>query len=276
MTALFVLATILTLLITIAISQTSSAFLGVLLGTRVQEVSVGFGPSIWYCTIRGIRFNLGLIPFGGYTRFLNEDTDDGESQDLLEDEVPFQKLPIISRVGIILSGPLVFLGIGFLFLALAQSLPDSEVVIASNSAFPIEPRAVPDLSVKPQQATTASQITLLFSTILKFFWLAISMQSLQGWGGLLGLTATCGGAGAVSTGAWFTCLGVIIFGFGVINLFPIPVYNGGHLLLLAWEGLRGEMPERGRIILMYAGLALTLVLIARVVYADFLWLTSRN
>jgi len=187
----------------------------------------------------------------------------------------FEKLPSLSRAFIILAGPVVTIVIGMTLLSLAQTLPDSLMVTSGDAgASKIIPSAIPDLSVHPQSATTESQVRLLFHTVFTYFWLIISMQSLSGWGGLVGFLATCGGTGGVSTGAWFSFLGVVIVGMGILNLLPFPMFIGGQLLLLLWEARFGRVQERTRTALALVGFIIHIVVLARVVQADLLWINT--
>lgn len=56
----------------------------------------------------------------------------------------------------------------------------------------------------------------------------------------------------------------------VLNFLPIPVLDGGHMVFLAWEGLRGKpADERVQIALSYVGLLLILALMVWVFALDF-------
>jgi regulator of sigma E protease len=56
---------------------------------------------------------------------------------------------------------------------------------------------------------------------------------------------------------------------GIINLLPVPLLDGGHLLFFAVEGIRGEpMRLRHREIAMQVGLFLLVVLMAFVILND--------
>jgi regulator of sigma E protease len=62
----------------------------------------------------------------------------------------------------------------------------------------------------------------------------------------------------------------------VINFLPIPLLDGGHMVLLAWEGIRGKpADERIQIALTYIGLAFILGLMFWVISLD-LGLISRQ
>lgn len=56
----------------------------------------------------------------------------------------------------------------------------------------------------------------------------------------------------------------------VINFLPIPLLDGGHMVLLAWEGIRGKPAnERIQLVLTYIGLIFILALMAWVLGLDF-------
>lgn len=65
----------------------------------------------------------------------------------------------------------------------------------------------------------------------------------------------------------FTCL--LSANLAVVNFLPIPLLDGGHMVFLTWEGLRGK-PASERIVLAfhYAGFCLILSLMAWVIYLD--------
>ena len=42
-------------------------------GATVQEVKVGFSPTIFRRTVGGVRYLVKLVPLGGHTKFLDED-----------------------------------------------------------------------------------------------------------------------------------------------------------------------------------------------------------
>ncbi|HWY85826.1 MAG TPA: RIP metalloprotease, partial [Gemmataceae bacterium] len=64
-------------------------------------------------------------------------------------------------------------------------------------------------------------------------------------------------------------LGLISVNLAVINFLPIPVLDGGHMVFLVYEKLRGKPASEGvRIGATYAGLALILCLMVFVLYLD--------
>jgi len=66
-------------------------------------------------------------------------------------------------------------------------------------------------------------------------------------------------------------LAAISAGIGLVNLFPIPVLDGGHLMLFLYEGIFKKAPA-DRIIkfLMAAGLTMLLALMVFATFNDIL------
>jgi regulator of sigma E protease len=59
----------------------------------------------------------------------------------------------------------------------------------------------------------------------------------------------------------------------VLNFLPIPLLDGGHMVLLLYEGIRGKpADERVQIVLTYIGLAFILTLMIWVLSLDFGWI----
>lgn len=83
---------------------------------------------------------------------------------------------------------------------------------------------------------------------------AISTCNLQGPIGIAEVSGQAASAGWVSF-IWF--IAVLSTAVGLINLFPIPVLDGGHLVFHAWEAISGRPPsDRALNALMTVGLGL--------------------
>jgi regulator of sigma E protease len=69
---------------------------------------------------------------------------------------------------------------------------------------------------------------------------------------------------------WFIFfIGMISVNLAVINFLPIPVLDGGHMVFLIYEKLRGKpAPESIQVIALYIGLAMILSLMAFVLFLD--------
>lgn len=111
------------------------------------------------------------------------------------------------------------------------------------------------------------------------------------------ITATLSGIGHMLTGAISTCnlsgpvgiaetsgavasqgildfigwVGLLSAAVGLMNLFPIPILDGGHLVFHAWEAVTGRPPgDRALRVLMAAGLSILLTLMVWAVANDLL------
>ncbi|MBP1804252.1 RIP metalloprotease RseP [Rubellimicrobium aerolatum] len=107
-------------------------------------------------------------------------------------------------------------------------------------------------------------------------------SSLSGMGHMLtGAISTCNLSGPVgiaeasgamaSQGAFsfVSFLAVLSAAVGLMNLFPIPILDGGHLVFHAWEAVTGRPPgDRALRVLMGAGLSLLLTLMIWAVAND--------
>ncbi len=91
---------------------------------------------------------------------------------------------------------------------------------------------------------------------------AISSCNLRG---PIGIAQTSGAAASQGVASFVWFIAVLSTAVGLLNLFPIPVLDGGHLVFHAYEALRGKPPgEWAMNVLMAMGLALlgTLMLFA--------------
>src|SRR5690606_38189374 len=68
---------------------------------------------------------------------------------------------------------------------------------------------------------------------------------------------------------FLTMMAVLSVGLGILNILPIPVLDGGHLLLLAIETVRGKaLTIRQMEIVQQVGLSLILLLMVIVIKND--------
>ncbi len=87
---------------------------------------------------------------------------------------------------------------------------------------------------------------------------AISSCNLSG---PIGIAETSGAMAADGLASFIWFIAVLSTAVGLINLFPIPVLDGGHLVFHAWEAVTGKPPsDRALQILMAVGLAMILTL----------------
>ena len=95
-------------------------------------------------------------------------------------------------------------------------------------------------------------------------------------GGPVAIAKTAGHEASKGTAELLLFLTLLSANLAVINFLPIPVLDGGHMVFLAWEGIRGKpADERIQLLLSYIGLILLLSLMIFVLGLDFN-LISRN
>lgn len=87
--------------------------------------------------------------------------------------------------------------------------------------------------------------------------------------GPVGIAETSGAAASQGATTFLSMVAGLSAAVGLMNLFPIPVLDGGHLVFHAWEGLTGRPPgDRALRVLMAAGLSLLLTLMVWAVAND--------
>jgi regulator of sigma E protease len=117
-------------------------------------------------------------------------------------------------------------------------------------------------SVGPWEAVTgaAQSMWLMTTTTFSGLWHmiqgAISSCNLSG---AIGMAETAGDAARNGAESFVGMLAILSLGVGILNLFPIPVLDGGHLVFHAYEAVTRRKPsERALRVLMTVGLTLVL------------------
>ena len=87
--------------------------------------------------------------------------------------------------------------------------------------------------------------------------------------GPLGIAQLSGGAAQIGMVALFTLMAMISLNLGILNLLPIPVLDGGHIFIMALEGLsRRDFSVRIKEKIQLAGFVVLLMLMITVIYND--------
>lgn len=90
--------------------------------------------------------------------------------------------------------------------------------------------------------------------------------------GPVGIAETSGSMAAQGTQSFLWFIGMLSAGVGLINLFPIPVLDGGHLMFYAYEAVARRKPGDGAIkVFMIMGLSLIMTLMVFTVLNDLLF-----
>ncbi len=87
--------------------------------------------------------------------------------------------------------------------------------------------------------------------------------------GPLGIAQLSGDAAALGWIALFSFMAMISLNLGILNLLPIPVLDGGHIFIMALEGLaRRDFSTKVKEGLLLAGFAVLMLLMVTVIYND--------
>ncbi len=276
--AFFFAATWVFLFICMLVYNGGQAIVGTLVGAKVDEVSVGTNLFLgaFKSRILDIECTWGILPITGYTKFRGmsdepERTEEASESNTESGAANFNQLPIVNRMCILAIGPILNFFIGVIFLAMPVLLGGPRLAVDVDAATQILSTSVPDLSVDDEPIGWRDQWQLLNDTFFAFVNRAITGQSLKGWGGPIGWIVTTSIAGTYSSSAWLSCVGVIGIAWSFLNLLPLPILNGGKLLMLASESVFGAIPANFENGLLLVSLLLALVLYVGLLTIDAYW-----
>lgn len=108
--------------------------------------------------------------------------------------------------------------------------------------------------------------TMIFQTFAGLFKGETSPKQLMGPVGIAELSGT---AASISWVALFSLMAMISLNLGILNLLPIPMLDGGHIFIMALEGVaRRDFSLRVKEKLLMAGFVAIMMLMATVIYND--------
>jgi regulator of sigma E protease len=108
--------------------------------------------------------------------------------------------------------------------------------------------------------------TMIFQTFAGLFKGETSPKQLMGPVGIAELSGT---AAAISWTALFQLMAMISLNLGILNLLPIPMLDGGHIFIMALEGVaRRDFSLRVKEKLLMAGFVAIMMLMVTVIYND--------
>ena len=108
--------------------------------------------------------------------------------------------------------------------------------------------------------------TLIGQTLIGLLKRETSPKQLMG---PIGIAQMAGETASISLVALFSYMAMISLNLGLVNLLPIPVLDGGHIFIMALEGVaRRDFSIRLKEKMLLAGLVLILMLMVTVIYND--------
>ncbi|OUS08580.1 RIP metalloprotease RseP [Rhodobacterales bacterium 52_120_T64] len=115
---------------------------------------------------------------------------------------------------------------------------------------------------------TVNYIDMSLNGIKHMFLGNLSPSNLQGPIGIAQISKESANQGLKS---FITLIAIISAGIGMLNLFPIPMLDGGHLVFYLYEAVRGQPPSQKTIqAFMSIGLAMVLLLMVFATYNDLM------
>lgn len=349
-----ILAFIATLAILITVHEWGHFIVARKLGVKVLRFSLGFGKVIWRKLDKhGTEFCLSIIPLGGYVKMLDEREGEVSPSEL---QYAFNRKPILSRIAVVLAGPIA----NFIFAALAFTLvyaigtrdiahapaiigqvqPNSPAAIAGLQSQdlikavnhePINywPEFVQQVAAHPADPLTLSiernqhslqlsitpgtkkhdghaigyigvtideqHIALIreplgqafihgikdtglysFLTLDAIFKMLIGQLGFEHISGPITIAVYAGDTVQIGFVYFLKFLAFLSISLGVINLLPIPMLDGGHLLYYVVEAIRRK-PLSQKIQQMGLGIGIVILfsLMVLAFYNDVIQLGSR-
>ena len=107
---------------------------------------------------------------------------------------------------------------------------------------------------------------LIFQTLAGLFTAETSPRQLVG---PVGIAQLSGGAAELGFVALLSLLSMISLNLGILNLLPVPILDGGHIVIMALEGVsRRDFSMRVKERMLLVGFVLLMTLMVTVVYND--------
>ncbi len=129
----------------------------------------------------------------------------------------------------------------------------------------------------PQATWIATQETWFFAsrTMTYLFSVIVGRESADQLGGPIRVATVSAQVATLGVVALINLAAILSISIGLINLFPIPMLDGGHLLFFAFEAVRGKpLSERVQDIGMRIGFAAVLMLMIFATWNDIIHLSS--
>jgi regulator of sigma E protease len=145
-------------------------------------------------------------------------------------------------------------------------------VAGASLYFPATETPAPWTAVGHGVERTVDVIVMSLTGIKHIITGTLGAENLQGPLGIAQISGETAAQGAVN---FITLIAIISTAIGLLNLFPIPVLDGGHFVAFTIEAARGRPPsERAMQVAMTIGLGLILFLMVFATYNDIMRLVS--
>jgi regulator of sigma E protease len=116
----------------------------------------------------------------------------------------------------------------------------------------------------------SKMVTLSWRNLVSLGKMVVGDVSVRTLGGPILIGKIAGESMARGLITFLGTMAILSIGLGVLNILPIPVLDGGHIMLLGVEAIRGKPLQMRQLeIVQQVGLALVLLLMVIVMRNDF-------
>lgn len=169
-------------------------------GIPIRLFSIGMGPKVWTARINGTEYRLSMLPFGGYV--LPD----------IENEADFFDLPISRRIIMSIGGPLANIILSFCCFVVLNVIQDGATLNTVSRAF--------------------SDVCMVMRRMVGMIPALFGHTQLSG---VVGIVAEGGRFIGNSFLKSLEFTAILSLNLAVMNLIPLPVLDGGKVLLYLME-----------------------------------------
>ena len=274
----FIIPFIILILVVVFIHEYGHYYFAKKYGVGVTDFSIGFGQEIFGWNDKsGTRWKICWIPLGGYVKFFGDRNvfSQADQEELLkkynkeDQEKLFVTKPLYQRSLIVFGGPLanfllaiviflsiyMFVGKDFTPAVIDEVLKDSPAEAAglmkNDIILEIDDNKVESiLDVSKYIAMSTSAQALIHSVGEVYFVTTSSLKYLASMligkgdssqlGGPIRIAKISGQVAEFGIIPFLSMMAYISISLGLINLFPIPMLDGGHLMFYGFEKVLGR------------------------------------
>ena len=203
---------------------------------QVNEFSIGFGPVLLEKQGKKTKYQLRLIPLGGFVNMEGE-------EEPSEKEGSFSKASVMKRIWIVLAGGLVNILFGLIvYLVLVMQIVDFRSALLNTGYF----------------------ILSIVDNLKTLFTGGVSTEDLMGVVGISEVVVK-----TTTFQNYIYIMALISLSLGVTNLLPFPPLDGGKIVLLIIEGIRKRpLKQNIEVAIQMTGFYLIIGLSIFVMYND--------
>ena len=267
-----ILVAVLAFLIMIFIHEFGHFIAAKAMGVRVNEFSIGFGPTLLKKQGKETLYCIKLLPFGGYCAMEGEDESSDDPKGFCNKK-PWRRF-LITAAGAVFN---ILFGFVIMMIILAPQERYTTTTVAAfadGASSAQSGLAVGDqiLSVGGRSVLTTTDLSYTFTNIPadgRMVDLVNGKFGVSQVSGPVGVTVAIGNAAKLGWDAFLPIITLITVNLGVFNLLPIPALDGGRLFFILVEMIRRKpIPPKKEGLVHGIGFAVLMLFMALVTFKD--------